>query len=89
MLVTSAVEVSIKKRLMRLLELEKYIPFMSPEELRQVTEGDTLDFSQERIEVWQQMFVEKDIEKKARYVAAMERQKELSIKKSKRDADAR
>ena len=87
MLVTSAVEMSIKKRLMRLLELEKYIPFMSAEELRQVTEGDSLDFSQESIEVWQQMFVEKDIERKARYAAAMEKQKELATKKSKRDAN--
>lgn len=78
MLVTSAVEMSIKKRLMRLLELEKYIPFMSPEELRQITEGDNLDFSQKCIEAWQRMFVEKDAEKKARYAAAMEKQKELA-----------
>lgn len=67
---------------MRLLELEKYIPFMSAEELRQLTEGDNLDFSQERIEVWQQKFVEKDIERKARYAAAMEKQKELAKNKN-------
>lgn len=78
MLVTSFIEMSIKRRLMCLLELEKYIPFMSPEELRQVTEGENLDFSQERIEAWQRMFVEKDAEKKARYAAAMEKQKELA-----------
>lgn len=83
MLVTTFVEMSIKKRLVRLLEIEKYIPFMSPEELRKVTEGDNLDFSQECIEAWQQMFAEKDVERKARYTKVMEKQKELANKKSK------
>ncbi len=78
MLVTSFVEMSIKKRLSRLLEIEKYIPFMSPEELRQITEGENLNFSQERIELWQQKFVEREVERKNRQSAAMEKQKELS-----------
>lgn len=42
-----------KNHLLRLLTLEKYMPAMSPEELRQLTEEGRTDFPTETIARWQ------------------------------------
>lgn len=49
-MITSGAD-EVKKRLFRLLEIEKYMPVMTPGELRDVTEGK-YDFDAETVERW-------------------------------------
>lgn len=71
----------IKDRLQRLLELEKYMPVMNPEELQQVTEGENLDFPPETFEKWKKLLDDKEKGWQERKAAAMEKQKELCKQK--------
>ena len=71
----------IKDRLQRLLELEKYMPVMNPKELRQMTEGENLDFPPETFEKWKKLLDDKEKEWQERKAAAMEKQKELCKQK--------
>lgn len=71
----------IKNRLQRLLELEKYMRVMNPDELKQVTEGENLDFPPETFEKWKKLLDDKNKEWEERQAAAMEKQKELCKQK--------
>lgn len=73
---------AIKDRLQRLLELEKYMRVMTPEELKQVTEGENLDFSAETFEKWKKLLDDKDREWEERKAAAMKKQQELCKQKT-------
>lgn len=73
---------AIKDRLQRLLELEKYMRVMTPEELKQVTEGKNLDFSAETFEKWKKLLDDKDREWEERKAAAMKKQQELCKQKT-------
>ena len=54
---------------------------MNPEELRQVTEGENLDFPPETFEKWKKLLDDKQKEWQERKAAAMEKQKELCKQK--------
>lgn len=71
----------IKDRLQRLLELEKYMRVMTPNELKQVTEGDNLDFPPETFEKWKKLLDDKNKEWEERQAAAMKKQQELCKQK--------
>ena len=71
----------IKDRLQRLLELEKYMRVMTPDELKQVTEGDNLDFPPETFEKWKKLLDDKNKEWEERQAAAMKKQQELCKQK--------
>lgn len=49
-MITSAAD-EVRKRLARLLEIEKYMPVMTPDELREVTEGDC-QFDLQTVNKW-------------------------------------
>ena len=68
---------AIKDRLQRLLELEKYMRVMTPDELKQVTEGENLDFPPETFEKWKKLLDDKNKEWEERQAAAMEKQQKL------------
>lgn len=68
---------AIKDRLQRLLELEKYMRVMTTDELKQVTEGENLDFPGETFEKWKKLLDDKDREWEERKAAAMKKQQEL------------
>lgn len=72
---------AIKERLQRLLELEKYMQVMNSDELKQVTEGENLDFPTETFEKWKKLLDDKEKEWQERKAAAMEKQKELCRRK--------
>lgn len=72
---------AIKDRLQRLLELEKYMRVMNPEELKQVTEGENLDFPPETFERWKKLLDDKNKEWAERQATAMNKQKELCKQK--------
>ena len=71
----------IKDRLQRLLELEKYMRVMTPDELKQVTEGNNLDFPPETFEKWKKLLDDKNKEWEERQAAAMKKQQELCKQK--------
>ena len=66
----------IKQHLMRLLEIEKYMPVMTPDELRAIQEGNT-DFAASTIERWKQLLTEKNNQMQKRFADAYKRQTEL------------
>lgn len=68
---------AIKNRLQRLLELEKYMQVMTPDELKQVTEGNNLEFSPETFEKWKKLLDDKNKEWEERQAVAMKKQQEL------------
>lgn len=72
---------AIKDRLQRLLELEKYMRVMTPNELKQVTEGENLDFPPEAFEKWKKLLDDKNKEWEERQAIAMKKQKELCKQK--------
>lgn len=73
---------AIKDRLQRLLELEKYMRVMNAEELRQVTEGENLDFPPETFEKWKRLLDEKNKEMEERKAKLMKKQQELCKQKT-------
>lgn len=50
----------LKERLLRMLEIEKYIPVMTSEELRKLTEENYLNFSPECFDKWENLLVDKN-----------------------------
>lgn len=49
----------LKERLLKMLEIEKYIPVMSADELRKLTEESELDFSPECFQRWNRLLEDK------------------------------
>ena len=74
MITTGADEV--KQRLLRLLEIEKYMPVMTPEELRELQDGRS-EFDAVAVERWAQLLDERNRKIQSRFDAAYQRQKEL------------
>lgn len=74
-MITSAADV-VRKRLARLLEIEKYMPVMTPDELREVTEGDCT-FDAQTVEKWDALLEKRNRETEDRFAAAYKRQEEL------------
>lgn len=74
-MITSGAD-EVKQRLLRLLEIEKYMPVMSPDELRELQEGKSI-FDASTIARWEQLLVERNKKIQDRFDAAYKRQKEL------------
>lgn len=74
MITTGADE--IKKRLMRLLEIEKYMPVMTPSELRAIADGQS-QFDAATIERWSALLDKRNKEINDRFAAAYKKQDEL------------
>ena len=74
-MITSGVD-EVKKRLMRLLEIEKYMPVMTPEELRAITDGQS-EFDSATIEKWSALLEKRNKEIHDRFAAAYKKQEEL------------
>lgn len=75
-MITSASD-EVKQRLLKLLEIEKYMPVMTPEELRAVTDGQSA-FDAATIERWRALLEQRNKEINDRFAAAFKKQKELS-----------
>lgn len=74
MITTGADEV--KRHLFQLLEIEKYMPVMIPDELREIQEGRS-EFDPVTIERWSQLLVDREEHINERFAAAYKRQEEL------------
>lgn len=74
MITTGANEV--KQHLLRLLEIERYMPVMTPEELREIQEGRS-EFDAATIDRWGQLLNERNRKIQSRFDAAYKRQEEL------------
>ena len=74
-MVTSGAE-EVKQRLMQLLEIEKFMPVMTPEELRAVTDGQS-EFPEATIERWSALLAKRNKEINDRFSAAYKKQEEL------------
>lgn len=66
----------VKEYLFRLLELEKFIPVMSPDEVRRLSDGN-LDFEPETVEKWRTLLDEKNRRIEEMFSASYKRQEEL------------
>ena len=71
----------VKERLLKLLEIEKFIPVMLPEELRKLEEGAT-EFDNETICKWEGLLSEKNNKIQSRLDEAYKKQKELCNQKT-------
>ena len=67
---------AVKTRLRKLLEIEKYMPVMTPGELRQL-EGGKTDFGAEAIARWEVLLADRVKMINSRFEAAYKRQEEL------------
>ena len=67
---------AVKSHLLKLLELEKYMPVMTPEELRLLEDGQT-DFGAESIARWDELLADRSKKINDRFDAAYKRQEEL------------
>ena len=74
-MITSGAD-EVKQRLLRLLEIEKYMPVMSPDELRELQEGKSI-FDASTIARWEQLLEERNKKIQDRFDAAYKRQNEL------------
>ena len=74
-MVTSGVNV-IKNHLFRLMQLEKYMPVMTPDELRQLAEWK-LDFEPETISRWEILLNDRNEQIANRFKEAYKKQDEL------------
>ena len=74
-MITSGAD-EMKRRLFRLLEIEKYMPVMTPDELRDITDGK-FEFDAETVERWVVLLDKRNKEINDRFNAAYERQEEL------------
>lgn len=74
-MITSGAD-EMKRRLLRLLEIEKYMPVMTPDELRCVTDG-TYDFDENTVKNWDLLLNKRNKEINDRFSAAYKRQEEL------------
>lgn len=66
----------LKDRLMKLLEIEKYMPVMTPDELNEVSNGK-YDFDSSIIYRWNELLQKRKDEIKHRFDAAYKKQEEL------------
>lgn len=67
---------AVKSHLLKLLELEKYMPVMTPDELRLLEDGKT-DFGAEAIARWEELLADRSKMINDRFDAAYKRQEEL------------
>lgn len=67
---------AVKSHLLKLLELEKYMPVMTPDELRLLEDGKT-DFGTEAIARWEELLADRSKMINDRFDAAYKRQEEL------------
>lgn len=74
-MITSGAD-EMKRRLFRLLEIEKYMPVMTPSELRDITDGK-YDFDTATFERWDALLDKRKKEINDRFSAAYKRQEEL------------
>lgn len=74
MITTGADEV--KRHLFRLLEIEKYMPVMTPDELREIQEGRS-EFDTATVERWSRLLAEREEQINERFAAAYKRQEDL------------
>lgn len=69
-----------------LLEMERFIPFMSPAELfefkRALISGDKPDFSPDRLSAWREQANEREIELGAKFAAAKAKSNKLCRRKT-------
>lgn len=66
----------MKNHIFRLLQLEKYMPVMTPGELRELSEGK-VDFDEETLEKWEVLLSERNKSIADRFNTAYQRQEEL------------
>lgn len=67
---------AVKSHLLKLLELEKYMPVMTPDELRLLEDGQT-DFDADTVIRWEERLAERSKKINDRFDAAYKKQKEL------------
>lgn len=67
---------AVKSHLLKLLELEKYMPVMTPDELRLLEDGQT-DFGAEALARWDELLSERSKKINDRFDAAYKKQVEL------------
>lgn len=67
---------AVKSHLLKLLELEKYMPVMTPDELRLLEDGQT-DFDAETIIRWEELLADRSKKINDRFNAAYKKQEEL------------
>jgi transcriptional regulator with XRE-family HTH domain len=74
-MITTGVD-CVKQHLLRLLQIEKYMPVMTPEELRQLQDGRS-EFDDATIEHWAHLLDERNRIIQRRFEEAYNRQKKL------------
>lgn len=67
---------AVKSHLLKLLELEKYMPVMTPDELRLLEDGQT-DFDAETVIRWEELLAYRSKKINDRFNAAYKKQEEL------------
>lgn len=67
---------AVKSHLLKLLELEKYIPVMTPDELRLLEDGQT-DFDADTVIRWEERLADRSKKINDRFNAAYKKQEEL------------
>lgn len=67
---------AVKSHLLKLLELEKYMPVMTPDELRLLENGQT-DFDAETVIRWEELLADRSKKINDRFNAAYKKQEEL------------
>lgn len=71
---------TVKAHLLKLLELEKYMPVMSPEELRDLEDGQT-EFDDQAVARWEELLAGRSKMINDRFDAAYKKQEELCKQK--------
>lgn len=74
-MITTGVD-CVKQHLLRLLQIEKYMPVMTPEELRQLQDGRS-EFDDAAVERWAQLLDERNRKIQRRFDRAYKKQREL------------
>lgn len=67
---------AVKTHLLKLLELEKYMPVMTPDELRLLEDGQT-DFDADTVIRWEELLADRNKKINDRFDTAYKRQEEL------------
>ena len=67
---------AVKTHLLKLLELEKYMPVMTPDELRLLEDGQT-DFDADTVIRWEELLADRSKKINDRFNAAYKKQEEL------------
>lgn len=67
---------AVKTHLLKLLELERYMPVMTPDELRLLEDGQT-DFDAETVIRWEELLADRSKKINDRFDAAYKRQEKL------------